>query len=62
LLGIAIIASGYMYFTAGAKPQNWAAAKNMLKVAIIGGIIILGVGVIVNTTRTFTENPLQFFQ
>jgi hypothetical protein len=61
IAGIVIIASGIRYVMAGATPQGVAAAKGMLKAGIIGALVIFGVGVIISTVRTVSENPLQFF-
>lgn len=46
---IAIIWSGLLYFRAGASPEKVEGAKKMFLYGIIGSLIILGVGVILNT-------------
>ena len=62
LAGIAIVLAGIIYLSFGFNPQLVIMAKGMLKGAIIGAVIIFGAGVIISTTRTFTDNPLRFFQ
>ena len=62
LAAIAIIGSGIMYLMSGANPQMVTTAKNFLKVAIIGALIIFGAGLIINTIKTLAEDPLRFFR
>lgn len=50
-----VVLSGILWTTSGGEPKRLEAAKNMFKAAIIGSVIIFGVGVIVNTI----ENCLQ---
>lgn len=46
---IAIIISGIMFMNAGGNSEKLSRAKTWLKNGIIGGLIVLGVGVIMNT-------------
>lgn len=62
LAGIAVIWAGIIYMTSGSNPTRVKEAKDMLKAALIGALIIFGVGVIVNTIKLLASNPLQFFQ
>ncbi|MEK7125027.1 MAG: pilin [Patescibacteria group bacterium] len=50
-----VVLSGILWATSGGDPGKLESAKNMLRAAIIGSIIIFGVGVIVNTI----ENCIQ---
>lgn len=46
---IAIIVSGIMYMRAGANTTKITEAQTWLKNALIGALIVLGVGMIINT-------------
>lgn len=56
---IAVIVSGIMYMRAGSSPENVKKAQAWFKNALIGGLIILGVGVIINTLANVVSR--QFF-
>lgn len=62
LAGIAVIWAGIVYMTSGADSTRVQGAKDILKVALIGALIIFGVGVIINTVKLLASNPLKFFQ
>lgn len=62
IAGIAVIWAGVVYMTSGADPARVKGAKDILKAALIGALIIFGVGVIVNTVKLLASNPLRFFQ
>ena len=46
---IAVIVSGIMYMRAGAEPTKISNAKTWFKNILIGALIVLGVGLIINT-------------
>ncbi len=46
---ITIVIAGIMYFGSGISPAAATKAKSLFKSALIGTLIILGVGVIINT-------------
>lgn len=46
---ISIVLSGIMYFKAGSNPESVSKATTWFKNGLIGALIILGVGVIINT-------------
>ncbi len=56
---IAVIVSGIMYMRAGADPNKITAAKSWFKNALIGALIVIGVGVIINTIANVVTR--QFF-
>lgn len=56
---IAIIVSGIMYMKAGANDKAIEKAKSWFKNALIGALIILAVGVIVNTIANIVTR--EFF-
>ena len=58
---IFIIWSGITYTAAGADQTKVKAAKDRLKTGIIGGLIIFGVGTILETVRIFIQDPNNFF-
>lgn len=62
LAAIAIIYSGILYLLAGSDSTKVKGAKDMLKAALIGALIIFSTGVIIDTIRIFASDPLQFFQ
>lgn len=62
LAGIAIVWAGIIYMTSGSDSAKVKEAKDMLKAALIGALIIFGVGAIVNTIKLLASNPLQFFK
>ena len=53
ILVISIIWSGMAYATAGNSQKRLEYAKNSLKYGVIGALVILGVGVILNTIGAF---------
>ncbi len=61
LIAIFIIGSGILYLTTGIDPARVAVAKNMLKAAVIGGLVIFGAGMIIATIGGFGQNPFGFF-
>lgn len=56
---IAVIISGIMYMKAGAEPTKIEKAKGWFKNALLGALIVLGVGVIVSTIANVVSR--QFF-
>ncbi len=56
---IAIVISGIMYMRAGDKEANITKARGWLKNALLGALIILGVGVIINTIANVVSR--EFF-
>ncbi|KKT81568.1 MAG: hypothetical protein A3B99_02780 [Candidatus Yanofskybacteria bacterium RIFCSPHIGHO2_02_FULL_44_12b] len=58
---IFIIWAGITYTAAGADQTKVKAAKDRLKQGIIGGLIIFGIGTIIETIRIFIQNPNYFF-
>lgn len=56
---IAVIVSGIMYMRAGANPETVKKAQAWFKNALIGGLIVLAVGVIINTLANVVSR--QFF-
>ncbi|TSC91295.1 MAG: hypothetical protein G01um10142_23 [Parcubacteria group bacterium Gr01-1014_2] len=46
---IAIVISGIMYMNAGSSPEAIKKAQAWFKNALLGALIVLGVGVIINT-------------
>ena len=56
---IAIIVSGIMYMRAGAEPTKITNAQTWLKNALIGSLIVLGVGMIINTIANVVSR--EFF-
>lgn len=64
---IAVIVSGIMYMRAGAEPTKIKDAQTWFKNVLIGALIVLGVGVIINTianivTREFFCRLIVFGQ
>lgn len=57
-----IIYAGSKMATARGDDAEYKKGKEMLRQAIIGGIIIFGVGVIVNTIASFGESPTQILR
>lgn len=49
ILVVALIWSGITFMRAGASPTAVKSAKTMLGYSIVGGLLIFGVGVIINT-------------
>jgi hypothetical protein len=62
LAAISIIGSGIVYLTSASNIQRVASAKSFFKVAIIGSLIIFSAGLIINTVRTLSQDPLQWFR
>lgn len=56
---IALVLSGITYMTAGASENLVKKAKDWLKFSIIGGLVVFGVGVIINTVAAIVSR--QFF-
>ena len=56
---IGIVVSGIMYMRAGADPTKITNAKTWFRNALIGALIVLGVGVIMNTIANVVTR--QFF-
>src|SRR3989344_3129443 len=56
---IAVIVSGIMYMKAGDKEANITKAKSWFKNVLIGALIVLGVGVIINTIANVVSR--EFF-
>ena len=56
---IAIIVSGIMYMRAGSDTTKIANAQSWLKNALIGALIVLGVGMIINTVANVVSR--EFF-
>lgn len=56
---IAIVVSGIMYMKAGGTEANITKAKGWLKNALLGALIVLGFGVIVNTIANVVSR--EFF-
>lgn len=57
---ITLIISGIMYFTSGFKAESAKKAKELFKNAVIGILIILASGVIINTIDVIIRR--EFFQ
>ena len=58
---IYIIWAGVIWTSAGDDQTKVKAAKDKLKQGIIGGLIIFGVGVIMETIRMFVQDPNSIF-
>ena len=58
---IFIIWAGITYTAAGADQAKVKSAKDRLKQGIIGGLLIFGVGTILETIRLFIQSPNNFF-
>ncbi len=56
---IAIIVSGIMYMKAGSSPEAIKKAQAWFKNALLGALIVLGVGVIINTIANVVSR--EFF-
>ncbi len=56
---IAIVVSGIMYMQAGSAPEAIKKAQTWFKNALIGGLIVLAVGMIINTLANIITR--QFF-
>lgn len=56
---IAVIVSGIIYMKAGADPTKITNAKTWFKNVLIGALIVLGVGMIINTLANVISR--QFF-
>lgn len=56
---IAVIVSGIMYMKAGADTTKITSAKTWFKNVLIGALIVIGVGVIINTIANVVSR--QFF-
>lgn len=62
-----IIAVGYMVYggikmaTSGGNDTGFGEGKKILTNAIIGAVVIFGVGVIINTIANFGEKPTSIF-
>ncbi|MEK7659368.1 MAG: hypothetical protein AAB338_01795 [Patescibacteria group bacterium] len=56
---IAVIVSGIMYMRAGAEPTKITSAQSWFKNALLGALIVLGVGVIINTIANIVTR--EFF-
>ena len=52
-----IVWAGIMMATAHGEETRFKKGKDILRQAIIGGIIIFGVGIIVRTIASFAQNP-----
>ena len=60
ILGIiAIIVSGIMYMRSGSKPEAIKKAQDWFKNALIGSLIVLAVGMIINTLANIVSR--EFF-
>jgi hypothetical protein len=57
-----IIYAGLKMAMAKGDPKKFEEGKQMLKMAIIGGVVIFGVGVIVSTIAGFAQNPTQILR
>lgn len=57
---ISIVASGILYFTSGFNSKSVDKAKELFKNALLGTLIILAVGVIINTLSVLVT--LDFFK
>lgn len=66
IAGIVVVAviiwAGITMATAGGDDKRFAKGKAMLWEAIIGAIVILGVGMIVATINSFATNPTQILR
>ncbi len=58
----AFVYAGFLWITAGDNEGQVTKAKTMLRNALWGSLIILGVGVILNTIANFATNPTQIVQ
>lgn len=56
---VAVIVSGLMYMKAGSSPEAVKKAQAWFKNALLGGLIVLGVGVIINTLANVVSR--EFF-
>ena len=56
---IAVVISGIMFMRAGAEPTKITNAKTLFRNVLLGALIILGVGVIINTIANVVSR--QFF-
>ena len=52
-----IVWAGIMMATAHGDENKFKKGQDILKQAIIGGIVIFGVGIIVRTIASFAQNP-----
>jgi hypothetical protein len=54
--------AGFTMATAGGDEAKFKKGKTMLWQVIIGGAVIFGVGLIVNTIADFAQQPTQIFR
>ncbi len=52
-----IVWAGIMMATSGADSERFKKGQTILKQAVIGAIVIFGVGIIVRTIASFAQNP-----
>jgi hypothetical protein len=61
LAGVAVVAglayAAFLMVTTGSDPKRFKQGKDMMVQVLVGGAIIFGVGLIVNTVANFAQNP-----